>query len=84
MYRKALSPAAFRPIVLAAIVGRRELLQFSGPEPTVDVQRLQIRPVATLKVAQTTGRPDVLHLVCRKRAFFVNIGRAITVRKLLE
>ena len=44
-------PAALGPVVLTAIVVRRELLQFSGPEPTVNVERLQIRSVAAFEVA---------------------------------
>lgn len=54
--------AASRPVVLVAIVGRRELLQLGGPEPAVDGDRLQIWAVAALEVADAAAGPDVFDL----------------------
>lgn len=54
--------AVFRPIVLASIGSGGELLQFGGPEPSVDGNRLQVGTVASLEVTQTSAGPDVLLL----------------------
>ena len=39
----------------------------SGPEPTVDVNWLQILAVATLEVAQTAAGPNVGNVLCKKK-----------------
>lgn len=54
--------AVLRPIVLATIGGSGELLQFGGPEPSVDGNRLQVGTVASLEVTQASAGPDVLLL----------------------
>lgn len=51
-----------RPIVLVAVGGWSEFLQLSGPEPSVDSNRLQIWAVASLEVADAATRPDILDL----------------------
>lgn len=55
--------AICRPIVLVAIVGGRKFLQFSGPEPAVDGNRLQIGTIAALEVTNAAGGPNVLDLL---------------------
>lgn len=37
-------------------------MQFSGPEPTVDFVRKEIRSVAAFEVTEATRSPDVLYL----------------------
>lgn len=59
--------AVFRPIVLTTIGGGCQLLQLSGPEPSVDRDRLQIGAIAALEVAETAAGPNVLLLRIRKR-----------------
>lgn len=59
------SPAALRPVVLAAVGRRREFLELGGPEPAVDIKGLEIGSVAALEVAQTSRSPDVLHVICK-------------------
>lgn len=58
--------AVLRPVALSTIGGGRELLQLSGPEPSVDRCWLQVWPVASLEVAQSTAGPDVLLLLCKR------------------
>lgn len=60
---KYVLPAALGPVILATVVGRRELLQLGGPEPAVDATGQQIRPVAAFEIAETTRGPDILHLI---------------------
>lgn len=53
------------------LVGRGHLFAVGGPEPSVDRLGLQVTTVlATLEVAQTTGRPDVGHVVCNLKNYF--------------
>lgn len=53
---------AGRPVALVALVGGCKLLQGRRPEPAVNVRGLKVGTFAALEVAQTTRRPDVLHL----------------------
>lgn len=59
--------AILRPIVLATIGGGCQLLQLSGPEPSVDRDRLQVGAIASLEVTESAAGPDVLLLQNRKR-----------------
>lgn len=57
---------SLRPIVLLTVGGGRQLLELSCPEPTVDVGRLQIGPLAATEIALAAARPNVLNLRGRK------------------
>lgn len=49
------------------LVGRCHLLTVCRPEPSVESFRLEVPSIlATFEVAETTGRPDVWHIVCWK------------------
>lgn len=59
--------AGVSPIVLGAVGGRGKFLEFSSPEPTINVERLQVGALITsLEVTDTTTGPDVLHFVINK------------------
>lgn len=58
--------AVLGPIVLATISGGCQLLQLSGPEPSVDRDWLQVGAIASLEVAETAAGPDVLLLLKKK------------------
>uniref|UniRef100_A0A2M4CBW5 Putative secreted protein n=1 Tax=Anopheles marajoara TaxID=58244 RepID=A0A2M4CBW5_9DIPT len=60
--------ARFTPWVVTPsiwdLVSSVNLLAVIRPEPTVNIFRLQIRAsLATLKITQTTGGPDIRHIV---------------------
>lgn len=50
------------PIVLLAVGGGRELLQLSGPEPSVDVGGLQVGTLAATEIALPSAGPNVFYL----------------------
>ena len=43
-------------------IGRAETSLVGGPEPTVDVLREEVGPVAAVKVAQAARGPEVGHV----------------------
>lgn len=55
--------SSFRPGLVGPAwrrgVGGRHFDSGSGPEPTVDVDRLKVVPVTAFEVAEPTGSPDV-------------------------
>jgi len=57
------SPSVGAPVSVDSVSGGWQLFELSRPEPTVNVEGLQVGTVASLEVAQSTGRPDVLDIV---------------------
>ena len=45
-------------------IGRAETSLVGGPEPTVDVLREEVGPVAAVKVTQAARGPEVGHVAC--------------------
>lgn len=45
--------AVFGPVVLRALVGGCQFLELGSPEPSVDIEWLQVRAFASLEVAET-------------------------------
>ena len=61
-------------------VGGRHLNTGSGPEPTVDMSRLQVLAVTPLEVAQAAARPNVWQILCKKnngRWYFYYNGQGL-------
>lgn len=58
--------SGFRPIILVALCGWCQFLEFSGPEPSVYGDWLKISPFASFEIAQTTTCPDVLNFFLKK------------------
>ena len=50
------------PVVEGGTVGWTETSLVCRPEPAVDVLREEVRPVATVKVTETTGGPEVRNI----------------------
>ena len=60
-------------------VGGGQFHARTGPEPSVDGQRLQIIAVASLEVAQTAAGPDVGQFLCFFLYFIVEESRDLNV-----
>ena len=58
--------ASVRPVSESALVGGGDLGFGTGPEPSVDDDRLQIGAAASIKVAFTSAGPQVFHSICTK------------------
>merc|ERR1719460_1479968 len=50
------------PVVEGGTIGWTETSLVRRPEPSVDVLREEVRPVATVKVTETTGGPEVRYI----------------------
>lgn len=58
-------PSRLAPVPGVPLGGRSDLHPGAGPEPPVDVGRLQVGPVAAREVALPTRSPDVPHVAPR-------------------
>lgn len=54
--------ASFRPIILISLNCRSQFFQSGSPEPSVNINRNQIRSVTPFEVTFSSGSPNVFHL----------------------
>lgn len=57
--------ASVGPVTSVALGGRSNLSARAGPEPAVNIRRLQVSAVTTSKVAFATRRPNVADVSTR-------------------
>ena len=65
--------ACVTPVTGVALCCGSDLGARTWPEPTVHIGRLQVRSVASVKVALAAGRPDVAHIACKKYCCYIKV-----------